>query len=1499
MNNNYVCYHLHSDYSNGVTNVDSVTKFNKYVDKAKSLGMKAMAFSEHGSVFNWLEKKEAIEKASMKYIHAEEFYVCNNFERFDEDGKRIRENFHTVLIAKNFDGVKELNRLSSASFNRQDGHYYFLPRITIDELCNTSDNIIVTSACLASPLSKGYPEIKEKYLQFFINHKDRCYLEIQHHNVKDQIEYNKCLYEFHKTFGIPLIAGTDTHALDRADAEARKVLQKAKDVFFEGEDGWDLTFKSYNELLDAYRIQNALPMDVVLEAIDNTNKMADEIEEFSVDKSHKYPHLWDNPEQTLKDDIEAGVERRNIKTYQNYDEYKKRIDYEFSVYKHNKAIDFILLMVDVADYCRNHGIQLGYGRGSVTGSLVCWLLGITEMDSIKFNLNFERFMNTERVSLADIDSDIPPNRRDEVINYLFNHKGLYCSDIITFNTIALKGAIRDVCRALYQDPEKDKKASKPRYLEITDYLSKGVDTNEDKMRKEYPEVFKYVDRVNGVIVSIGTHPCGRLTYDHPLDDVVGLCSTSTDEHMVSQLYMHSLDECNYVKLDCLALDTIELIHDTCQAANIPMLLPDNMDVHDDKVWNDIRDNTVAVFQWESDTAQDYIKKLLSDETIKKFQKVQKNVNKMELLTIGNSAIRPAGASYRDDLANGVVRTTGSKAIDEFLEPTFGYLCIEENEFVSTDMGIKKIKDIKVGDVVYNKDGCHKVQKVFDNGHKKVFDYITKFGKIKCTPEHNIYTLNGWKKAGDITEQDSIGFKVGTNSKKEIDKNILRILGWLIGDGTLTKKNNVGLINRDKDVIDEFGKCVQNIWKGEIETETVVRGSRVNNIPLYFTNVRWHKRKYGVEKPIITMLKEFDLHGKTACDKCIPKEIFSLSKKSLLHFLGAYTDTDSCIKNKGKVTLMYKTASKQLAIGLKEVIRLLGYNCSVQNYNNAYNLCIRGASELLNELYDYSIKVRKAYPNGIKIERYNKNGDIAVDYLIKLLNDNNITNRKAVYRKTGINLYTHNKSIRVEYARKILDAYGLKEKYQDIFDDTIHWFMLEKVVPYGEKHVYDLQIEDEHNFLVDGIITHNCYQEQIIFFLHLYCGFTMGQADVVRRGFAKKTGTEQYIPIIKNGGYMPNDEKHEHHIDGFIKTMHDKYGTDSAKAEHDIVAFLQVIEDASSYLFSQNHSTPYSYEGYASGWLRYYYPLEFLSTALNINSKSGDAKKKDVKEKKLIAYANSRGIKIISPKFRYAKSGYSFNKEENIISKGVGSIKNIGEDTGDKLATLNDFHGGFVDLLYKIFDKPALAKKNEIEILIKIGYFSEYGSCKKLLYVYSVFQQLFNKKNIKKEKAEALHLTDDMVSRFAEKTTDTQYTKVDVQGLLNCVFDNTEDFGQDIYEQAAYESQLLGYVSVTDDKLDWRDCVVVSVDDKYSPKVGLYCLNNSKITIFKFHKKADHRYDYDGWNEKKLSIGDSIHIDICKQRPKSVKDENGEWQKDYSVMEWWIDNYSIIYQPITK
>ena len=689
--------------SNGVTNIDSVTKFEQYIEAAKNCGMKAMGFSEHGSVFEWWHKKCAIEEAGMKYLHGVEAYLTETL------AEKVRDNYHCVLIARNYEGFLELNGLISGSFCRTDNHFYYVPRISFDELFSASENILITTACVGGVLGKGAEPVQKRFLDFLSENRDRCFLEIGHHPDRKQVLYNQRLHQLSEQTGIPLIAGTDTHVLDARHEKGRTILQNSKNIVFDGEDGWDLKFKTLPELTESYRKQQALDENVWTEAIDNTNRLADMVEPFTIDCGTKYPHIYENPEQEFERKIRLAIDNHPyaLKNHSR-EELEKAVSEELEVYKATKSVDFMLLQTYLREWERENGIQCGYSRGSVSGSMIAYLLGITQMDSLRFGLNFFRFMNPSRVTNADIDTDYAGADRDTVKQFLLRDKmglpNIRSAEIITFNTIAMKGAVRDVCRALYKDRQGIN------YLELSSEINKLAEADEEAARKKHPEVFEYVDIVSGTIVSVGTHPSGVLLSDLPIEQTIGLCSVSTSDYPVSMINMKELDAQMYVKLDILGLDNIGVVNDTCRLLGIERLTPDNTDLEDMDVWRSIRDDTTLIFQWESNSAQAFLKKFMSDRTLQIARERSPNFSMLKWMSFGNGLIRPACASYRDSVARGEFFDNGFKELNDFLAPEAGRVAMQETimQFLVRFCGYSDAESDNVRRGIAKKKGTEKL-----------------------------------------------------------------------------------------------------------------------------------------------------------------------------------------------------------------------------------------------------------------------------------------------------------------------------------------------------------------------------------------------------------------------------------------------------------------------------------------------------------------------------------------------------------------------------------------------------------------------------------------------------------------------------------------------------------------------------------------------------------------------------------------------------------------------
>lgn len=497
--------------------LDSATKFQDYIDRAVQLGQTAIAFTEHGNIYQWVAKKMACDKAGIKYLHGVECYLTEQLyeypdanelwreaqsgrneqdakkvlaEMMESGKKKVRDNYHTILIAKNYDGILEINNLVSLS-NRDD-HFYYKPRITFEEFLGISDNVIKISACLASPLNKM--SIRHPMYEKLLKHYD--YLEVQAHNFGEQISYNCHLAEMSKKYGIPLIAGTDTHSIDAYKAECRSIMQLAKHIEFADEDSFDLTYKTYDELVEMFRIQGALPEQVFLEAIENTNRMADSVEPFELDISFKYPKLYGNAaedkavfEDTIRKNFQSKIDEGAI-TPEQIQNFKDAIKEECRVFDKIDMSGFMLFMSELVTWCNSNGIPIGFNRGSCGGSRVAYITNTTDLNPETWHTVFSRFCNEDRKEIGDIDIDVSPSDRDKVYEYIINRFGQEkTAFILAIGTIKSKGCIDEICRAL------------------------GVKWNKEHQRDErgFRKALELL-KDNSVTLRFGNHPDGCELY---------------------------------------------------------------------------------------------------------------------------------------------------------------------------------------------------------------------------------------------------------------------------------------------------------------------------------------------------------------------------------------------------------------------------------------------------------------------------------------------------------------------------------------------------------------------------------------------------------------------------------------------------------------------------------------------------------------------------------------------------------------------------------------------------------------------------------------------------------------------------------------------------------------------------------------------------------------------------------------------------------------------------
>lgn len=658
MSANYTTYHLHSDYSL----LDSCTNFKEYIDAAVQNGQKAIAFTEHGKPMGWVSKKLYCDQVGIQFIHGVEIYLTESL--LNQNGEKVRDNYHTVLLAKNWDGVLELNDLVSRSC--QDDHFYYVNRISFDEFLSLSDNILSTSACLASPLNKlpadhpRYLELTEKY----------DYLEIQPHAHPDQVSFNRRLLDLSRRLGKPLIAGTDTHSLSPYKAECRSILMKAKHKSYGDEDAFDLTYKTYDQLVDAFRRQGALPEAVFLEAIENTNRMAASCEPFQLDTSIKYPILYGSREadaekftetvqQKFQDKLSSGI----IPPEQE-SAFRSAIQEEMRVFRKLHMDGFMLSMSELISWCKEQGMAIGTARGSVGGSRVAYITDIIDLNPETWHTVFSRFCNEDRVEIGDIDIDCVESDRPAIFQHIIHRFGAdKTARVASFGTIKSKGVIDDVGRALDLQWKQDHpNEDSPYSLKNIDRIKKEFDADEEGTNQKYPDLFYYYDGLLGAKVSQSVHPAGMVISPIHLPSNYGVFNKDGEQCLM--LDMDEAHEVGVAKYDFLVLKTVQVIRDTCRYLGRPYPKTHEIDWDDQAVWADMVKSPIGIFQMESAFAFD---------SLKKFQ--PKSIFDMSLVT---AAIRPSGASYREDLLAHKQHHNPSPIIDELLSDNLGLIVYQED-----------------------------------------------------------------------------------------------------------------------------------------------------------------------------------------------------------------------------------------------------------------------------------------------------------------------------------------------------------------------------------------------------------------------------------------------------------------------------------------------------------------------------------------------------------------------------------------------------------------------------------------------------------------------------------------------------------------------------------------------------------------------------------------------------------------------------------------------------
>lgn len=661
--------HSHTEYSL----LDGSNRIQDYLDRVKELGMTSAAITDHGVMYGVVDFYKYAKKIGIHPVIGCEVYVAPGDMK--EKNSQTQRYYHLVLLAENNTGYENLTRIVSLGFTKG---FYYRPRVDFKTLEQYHEGLIALSACLAGEVSKKLQqsnykaacETAAKYRELF--GPQNYYLELQDHGIPEQKSVNEQLVRMSRELSIPLVATNDVHYTRKEDAAAHDVLlciqtkKKVSDqdrLRYEGGQYYVKSAEEMNQLYPEYP-----------DALENTVKIA---ERCQVEFTFNHYHL---PKFTAPDGLsswdylirlcDAGLKQRYPDTYEKQ---RAQLSYELNTIHNMGFIDYFLITWDFINWAKNHDIPVGPGRGSAAGSMVSYCLGITEIDPVKYDLLFERFLNPQRVTMPDIDVDFCYERRQEVIEYVIEKYGKdNVAQIVTFGTLAAKGVIRDVGKALDVAPATiskitklipdDAKATISGALSSVPELKKYYDSDDD-----IRSLLDTASSLEGLPRHTSTHAAGVVICPKPVTELVPVC-LSTEGGICTQYVMTTLEELGCLKMDFLGLRTLTVIKKAMQEAGQERGEPVVIDYEDASVYQYIgTGQTEGIFQLES-------------EGMRQFMKQLKPAN-LEDLIAGISLYRPGPMDFIPKYLKGksdpASITYEIPQLEEILSPTYGCIIYQE------------------------------------------------------------------------------------------------------------------------------------------------------------------------------------------------------------------------------------------------------------------------------------------------------------------------------------------------------------------------------------------------------------------------------------------------------------------------------------------------------------------------------------------------------------------------------------------------------------------------------------------------------------------------------------------------------------------------------------------------------------------------------------------------------------------------------------------------------
>lgn len=1267
MCNNFAHLHQHTTYSF----LDGAAKIKDLIEwvKATSPNNPTVAVTDHGSLHSVPEFYKTAIKNGVKPIIGFEPYVAvgDHRDKGKEQAKLDGGYYHLTLLAENFEGYQNLARLSTLGYTEG---FYKKPRISLPLLSQYKKGIICLSGCLGAEiprtlLDKGFEEGEVIFKEYFNIFRDKFFVELQNHRpshainpndsklielVDEQTRLNQMLRTLALKYGVGMVATNDGHYVKQEDAAIQEALLAVQTkTTLSNPNRWKFACDQFY-VKSPDEMAKAIPENEFEGAISNTMVVADMCNvELPIGSKRVYHmpslELEASPIETVRRKAYRGARER----YSKVDKaLRERIEYELSVIEKTGFPEYFLVLEDAISWAKSQGIRIGLARGSAAASVVCYCLGIINLDPIRWNLYFERFLNEHRISQPDIDLDIQDDRREELVNYLrekYGHDKV--SYIGTFGQMSSKAAIKDAARVLEVDWREAEKFTKliPSLFGNVYSIDESMEAV-DELKEMYNNGAKeYVDlarKMEGLKRQAGIHAAGVIISDIPITDLVPLFRRNDVE--VSQYDMNGIEDFGFVKMDFLGLRTLSLIQKTMDWIGQEVDMP----LNDKKAMQIFCDGkTTGIFQMESAPMTDALMKL--------------QPRSVEALFALNALYRPGPMDY---LPTFIKRYRGEESVEykdfpiakerlaPILEDTMGLMCIAENQEVITSNGLKLIQDVDVGDFVLTEDGSYnQVLDFIDNGTKETIEVRCDFGRtLRLTSDHKVLTQHGWKEARDLSNKDLIKSFWEAEEKKEMGDLKDWFVGLHLADGNCNKGAYNIACSGEKEA-----HTIKELADKEFSLNCrIYKNYRTWYVSLVSGGVGQYDRHDNGSNYQKLMLS-LGLKNKTGEDKFLPENSNFATLMGFIDGDGSYINNRVRLRNKNLALSVYK---------LMQAYRI----------KSSYFVSI----EKNVEVYVISFSVDERFYSHIG-KKDNVRVPIGMYVPYTLYKEE----FEAFFRANKDYTPIKNRRFRL---KNECDFIGInKLKKLNLLDDSKHniWAKVLNVQPSKLDRVYDLSVENNHSFVVSGLVVHNCYQEQVMEICVDLASYTNVEADIMRKIIGKKQVDK-----------MPAQK--EKFVNGCVGN-----GIPKREAEK----LFSTIEKFAAYSFNLGHSTAYGLTAYQTAYLKAHYPTEFMAAFLTTEKNNTD---------KLAEYAKSAaevGVQVLPPDIN--KSYGDFTPVDGEVRWGLNGIKNVGKDVVE--AIIEERKKGLFSTFEEFcFRMQEFLNKRSLEYLIKAGCFDKMSDKQSLL-----------------------------------------------------------------------------------------------------------------------------------------------------------------------------------------